>query len=110
LDLVAAGGVEGELSDELADEGDDADVETGDVEPRALAGVGAADADVEHLGVVAQRDAHRSSRGPWVMSACQHFEQRRFPTLPCRGDDAVDSFSGTAFAGQGPPIEQTAAE
>jgi hypothetical protein len=109
LDLVAPGGVEGELSDELAVEGDDADVETGDVEPRALAGVGAADADVEHFGVVAQRDAHRSSRGPWVMSACQHSSRGNSdPAVP--RDDAVDSFSGTAFAGQSPPIEQTAAE
>jgi len=52
--LVEAGWVEGEFADERAVEGHDADVEVGEVEPDFGAFVGAADSDVEELGVVAQ--------------------------------------------------------
>jgi hypothetical protein len=54
--LVVAGGVDGELAEEFAVVGDDAEVLVGDEEPDAGAGVGAADADADELGPVAQGD------------------------------------------------------
>ena len=55
--LVAAGGVEGELSEEFAGGGvDDADVEVVDEQDHSSAGVGAADADVVEAAGAAQGD------------------------------------------------------
>src|SRR4029450_1451612 len=54
--LVAAVGVDGEVVEGCAVVGDDADVPVGDEEQDAGAGVGAADADVNEPGVVAQGD------------------------------------------------------
>jgi hypothetical protein len=54
--LVVAVGVDGEFSEEFAVVGDDADVLVGDQEQDLGACVGAADADVDELGSVAQGD------------------------------------------------------
>ena len=55
--LVVAGGVEGEVAEELAGGGvDDADVEVGDEHDDGGSGVGSSDADVVEAAVVAQGD------------------------------------------------------
>jgi hypothetical protein len=54
--LVVAGGVEGEVADEFAVFGEDADVEVVGQDQHALAGVSSAEADVVESAVVAQRD------------------------------------------------------
>jgi nucleotide-binding universal stress UspA family protein len=54
--LVVAGGVDGELGEELTVFGDDSDVAVGDEEQDVGAGVAAADAEVAEPGLVAQRD------------------------------------------------------
>ena len=55
--LVVAGGVEGELADDLAGGGvDDADVEVLGEDEDVGSGVGPSDADVEQAAVVAQGD------------------------------------------------------
>ncbi len=55
--MVVAGGVEGEVAEELAGGGgDDADVEVVDEHEDVGAGVGSADADVVESAVVAQGD------------------------------------------------------
>jgi hypothetical protein len=55
--LVVLGGVDGEAAEELAVVGDDPDVEVGDEEQDAGAGVGATEADVEEFAAVAEGDA-----------------------------------------------------
>ncbi len=55
--VVAAGGIESEVAEELAGGGvDDADVEVGEGQDDAGSGVGSADADVVEAAVVAQGD------------------------------------------------------
>ena len=55
--MVAAGGVEGEVSEEFAGVGvDDADVEVVDDGDDGLVFVGASDADAEHLAAVSDGD------------------------------------------------------
>jgi hypothetical protein len=56
--LVVAGGVEGEVAEDLAGGGvDDADVEVGDEEEDGGSGVGSSEADVVESAVVAEGDA-----------------------------------------------------
>ena len=55
--LVVAGGVEGELSEEFAVLGEDADIEVGDEEQDPGSGVASADSDVVELAVVAEGDS-----------------------------------------------------
>jgi hypothetical protein len=54
--LVVAGGVEGELADEVAVLGEDADVEVVGEDQDPVAGVASAEADVVEAAVVAQGD------------------------------------------------------
>jgi len=92
LGLVVAGGVEGELADELAGVVEDSDVSSGDEYGDGFAGVASSDADVVETSGVADGEFAVTSATllwrSWVAVNRESEEQQRWLNRPRRRPDS----------------------